>query len=621
MTSKILGRFLWAALALLFIVSGPVPVFAQRGLLGGGRLQAERGQRNKNARGDDDPNNSPDRNRLLGGNRRRNARDRDRDRDNAETKTPVAPPLAATPAAPGRRVYDPADPLRRVYIQETHQYTGESVTEAGGLITTPAPATAPTAAPGPAVNLAPVAEAPVAATPPTEAAVYPAPPPPEPLTPPANTVITRIEPAKKADRDLLVDEIEARLDAILKTDLEETLRPALWSENDRDRARELGRAKGMSGEALASFERTLAVDAPVAGPATFEAARLAPVDYEPLVKRIALRKALSALKSQRPDDAAAMDEAVRRLAGAAVLAGLAEETLRPVGQQLVALTHLRDRLRGVDGKPFDSAIELGNVLPDTLFTVVYSTSYPGPPVALDAETLLTTTPPSDPLRVRESTAARLGLPILGSNEPAVAAPGAEPPGRGTGLTFSTPAGSGADLTLWVLDPNGTTFTRFVVSPGGARTIPDRPSAQVCYLDGASADPTPWRDLAAGSFEFRREAGVWRLTPLTFPITLDNTANAQPFRYRIDGHEGTIPARRAVTMNRTDLRTTIEFDRGNHQVSSRLLQSGPDRYAVRLDAESQGLDLYRFSGPPPALDAGTAVADTDRDATRDRPRAR
>jgi hypothetical protein len=160
----------------------------------------------------------------------------------------------------------------------------------------------------------------------------------------------------------------------------------------------------------------------------------------------------------------------------------------------------------------------------------------------------------------------------------------------------------------VLNPDGVQWATYTLKPGTQRSFPGRTTAQVCYLDGRKPTYTPWRELPSGAFEFRRRDGTWGLYSKTFALTLDNTANGNAFQYRIDGQVGIVPARTSVELARTIPATVVEFNRGNSQIATRLLLAGTDHYAVRLDAESQGIDLFKAEDPVP--DANVVQSDAN-----------
>jgi hypothetical protein len=511
----------------------------------------------------------------------------------------AAPNLpVATPAPTRTLLYDAQ---RRIFVKETGQYTGEYLNEAGQVV--PIPTATAAAAP-------PAASRPAVAATATPTATAPPPDPPHADGPPDNTVVTRLKPANGAQRSRLLQEVERRVGEVLRNELETLLKPFLWTIADQDRALDLARLKRAGNDKVGALARAIDAKDPILTASCFDDAGVAPVDSEPLVKRLALLKIVRELQRQRTRDAFEMDDSAQRLTSAAIQAGGEEERVRPVTQQLVSLAQLRDTLRNFVGEGAEPGITLGSVQPDSNFKVIRSPSFAGTPVALDTETLLVPAPSRGPgggkLTIGEASAAQVGLPILGANgPPAPEAKGA--PIATTGLTFTLPADAGADLLLWVLNPDGVRFTPFTLKPGAAETIPHRTRAQICYLDGKSANPTPWRELPAGTFEFQRSGGMWQVFSKPFPITLDNTANAFPFAYRIDGQAGTLPPRQSVTLSRTSPTTIVEFARGNNQVAARLLLPGKPRYAVRLDGDSQGIDLFKAEEPLPEADAAVVTA--------------
>jgi hypothetical protein len=522
-----------------------------------------------------------------------------------------AQPPAAQPAAAAqpRQVYDPSDPQRRIYIEGSNprQYTGYYVNEANQTVPIPAatvasnppPAKPPARATGspsgsPATNLDPLPDT-LHADGPTE-----------------NTVVTRIKPASGPQRQRLFQEVEGRIIDILRSDLNTLLKPFYWSISDQERALELARLKRAGNDKIGSLARAIDSKDPLLTASCFEDAGVAPADSEPLVRRLALLKILREIQKNRPRDAFEMDDMAQRLTNAAIQAGADEERVRPVTGQLVSLAQLRDTLRALVGEGAEPGIALGIVRPDAVFKVIRSPSFVGTPVALDAETLLAPVTSrgagGGKLTIGETSAAQIGLPILGASGPPVpeAKAAAAAP---SGLTFTLPPDAGADLTLWVLKSDGVQFTQLTLKPGTAETIPNRTKAQICYLDGKSPSPTPWRELPVGSFEFQRPrgSGTWQLFSKPFPVILDNTANAFPFAYRIDGQPATVQPRQSITLSRTSPTTTIEFARGNNQVASRLLLPGKTRYAVRLDGDSQGIDLFKAEEPLPEADAAVVTA--------------
>jgi hypothetical protein len=164
--------------------------------------------------------------------------------------------------------------------------------------------------------------------------------------------------------------------------------------------------------------------------------------------------------------------------------------------------------------------------------------------------------------------------------------------------FSVSADSGATLTFWVDNPGSSQVSTYTLRPGQEQVIPGRTSAQISYREGRSSQPVPWRKMPAGWFEFQRTGGVWQVYSKRFSIQLDNTANASPFHYRIDGQEGSVPPRQLATIACPTPQTVIEFDRGNQQqTSARLLTPDKNRYVVGLNADSQGLDLFAAEASP------------------------
>jgi hypothetical protein len=201
------------------------------------------------------------------------------------------------------------------------------------------------------------------------------------------------------------------------------------------------------------------------------------------------------------------------------------------------------------------------------------------------------------LTLVEDQAVRLGLPILGAEGPPAAESGGPAPSP-TGWTFLVSAAAGTDATVYASRSDGG-YDTLTIRPGVSYTLPSRASTQFCYLDGNPAAPTRWQALELGSYEFRRTPqGAWSLVRPTYSVTVDNSANAQPFVCRVDGRTETIPPRGSAQLRATSPSTVVEFARGNRETASRLLLSSKSRYAVRADADSQGLDLFESAAEEP-----------------------
>jgi len=483
----------------------------------------------------------------------------------------VAP--AQQPAATQTRVYDPN--TNRIFIRETNQYTGELWDPVNQRAYWPAaetttPEAAPTAQPG-----AKTAE-------------------PKTVGPPRNFVEAQLKAAPDSTRKQVRNLIGNAYKSFIGDELEETLRPFLFSDVDRERL--LGLAESKSNLTVDQMENLRFLVEQIDESAIrrkLEDFQVGRDQYSRILERIGLRKALNDLDDfgfRSPSTKT--KPLISRLTATATKAGAPREQIRSLTNRLEDYWQLSEDLDNAD--LVGEGVDLASVTPETVFKVVRLRGFASKfPVMLAPGLILlpmsAKAPGRDKLIFQSATAVEL-LPICGSASQPLRDASADAPAAPLGVTLRVDPQSGADASICVTDETEQQSVPHTIKPGASLPFPNRKSIQMSVPDGRGGWGT-WQKVSTGSYLLSLQGGTWQRTVEPSLVVLDNTANCYPFNFRIDGVDGTVPARQALSINLPTTAATIQFNRGiGDAVAVKALSGKEGRFAVRL-ATVGGLELY------------------------------
>ena len=262
------------------------------------------------------------------------------------------------------------------------------------------------------MTASPAATAQPAATKPIE--------PPKPAGPPKNTFVAKLKAPPEITRKQISRELRTKgFENFLVDELEATLRPALFSDVDRERLLGLAeRKESVSRDKIEILKNAIDQLDAYGVSNKLDEMEVGRDQYPGVIERIALSKVYRELAEAGLQSSTKTRQAALRLGAAATRAGLPRDVLRPVTQQLEAFSRIYEELDEPDLGTEE--YDLAAVTPDTIFTVVrwrgFASSFP---TLLAPETLLLPlsgrgTTAASKLTIGTATAWELGLPICGS---------------------------------------------------------------------------------------------------------------------------------------------------------------------------------------------------------------
>jgi hypothetical protein len=530
---------------------------------------------------------------------------------------------AQQPVVTQTRVYEPD--THRVKIQETGQYTGEYYNPLTQSYYVPSAETT-------------TARATTSAQPGAKSVE-----PSKPAGPPRNWVEARLKAAPENSRKQIRTLIQKAYQSFVADELEESLRPFLFSDADRERL--LGLAESKSSLTVDQMEvlRNLVDQVDEASiRLKLDGWQVGRDQYAGIPERIGLRKVLNDLDDldfQGPPNK--KKTMISRLFGAATKAGVPRDQIRSLTKRLDDFWQLSEDLENADS--VGDGVDLASITPETVFKVVRLHGVTSKfPVMLASGSILlplSIKPPGDVKLIFETATAVEVLPICGSASQPVPDAGADAPAAPLGVTLRVDPQAGADAFISVTtDETDTQSVAHTIKPGTSMPFPNRKTIQMNFSDGRGGWGQ-WEKVSAGSYLLSVQGGSWQRTVEPSTFVIDNTANCYPFNFRIGGMDGTVPARQTLSINRPTPSAAIEFNRGvGDTVAVKALPGKDGRFAVRL-ATAGGLELFdaggalnnvesaladarpapRFSGPE-AIPAGpTPIIPSDGALEKIRPR--
>jgi hypothetical protein len=185
--------------------------------------------------------------------------------------------------------------------------------------------------------------------------------------------------------------------------------------------------------------------------------------------------------------------------------------------------------------------------------------------------------------------AFLGLPVMTGPAESMASPASA-----AGLRLINPASTGAEVRFSVGGkPENMPAGSELGLSGTASVIFDPGNGQ---YRGVS--------ITSGTWEWRRDDGLWSLRKEQPEITLENPGFDGVFRYTVNGRPASLE-RGASATHADPLPLTIAFDRGDGGTPvTKVLSKGV--YVVAIDAASKWLDLFRTDAEPPVQAGDAAV---------------